>query len=35
MLKAGIKKSRFEFFTKDPTEDETEVYEFDEYNFNH
>lgn len=35
MLKAGIKKSRFEFFTKDPLEGETEVYEFDEYNFNH
>lgn len=35
MLKAGIKRSRFEFFTKDPLEGETEVYEFDEYNFNH
>lgn len=34
MLKAGIKRSRFEFFTKDPTEDEAEVYTFDEYGFN-
>ncbi|GGH10978.1 ATPase, T2SS/T4P/T4SS family [Paenibacillus segetis] len=35
MLKSGIKKSRFEFFTTDPTEDEKEVYEFDEYRFIH
>ena len=33
MLKAGIKKSRFEFLTEDPKKDEKEVYEFDEYNF--
>ncbi len=33
MLKAGIKRSRFEFFTKDPTEDEKEVYTFDEFRF--
>ncbi|WP_026478102.1 ATPase, T2SS/T4P/T4SS family [Alkaliphilus transvaalensis] len=32
MLKAGIKKSRFEFLTKPPTEDEEEVYMFNEYN---
>ncbi|NLD47416.1 MAG: CpaF family protein [Clostridiaceae bacterium] len=31
MLKAGIKRSRFEFLTKEPAEDETEVYLFDEY----
>lgn len=35
MLKAGIRRSRFEYFTKDPTEDEIEVYEFDDYRFNH
>jgi pilus assembly protein CpaF len=35
MLKAGIKKSRFEFLTKEPTEDETEVYTFDGYGTNH
>ncbi|TYQ16052.1 UNVERIFIED_CONTAM: pilus assembly protein CpaF [Acetivibrio alkalicellulosi] len=29
MLKAGIKKSRFEFLTKAPEESEKEVYEFD------
>ncbi|MBH5320052.1 CpaF family protein [Paenibacillus sp. GSMTC-2017] len=34
MLKAGIKKSRFEFYTKDPVEDETEVYVSDEYDIN-
>ncbi|QNU67804.1 CpaF family protein [Ruminiclostridium herbifermentans] len=33
MLKAGIKRSRFEFLTTDPKKDEKEVYEFDEYNF--
>jgi pilus assembly protein CpaF len=30
MLKAGIKKSRFEFLTRAPSEDEKEVYTFDE-----
>lgn len=35
MLKAGIKKSRFEFLTKEPTEDETEVYTFDGYGTSH
>ncbi|MCI3920617.1 Flp pilus assembly complex ATPase component TadA [Paenibacillus sp. TRM 82003] len=30
MLKAGIKRSRFEFLTRDPSEDEKEVYAFDE-----
>ncbi|SMG59507.1 ATPase, T2SS/T4P/T4SS family [Paenibacillus aquistagni] len=34
MLKAGIKRSRFAFFTQDPTEDEIEVYELNEYSFN-
>lgn len=33
MLKAGIKRSRFEFFTKDPEVDEKEVYTFDEFRF--
>lgn len=31
MLKAGIKKSRFEFLTMDPEEDEIEGYAFDEH----
>ncbi len=35
MLKAGISKSRFEFLTEEPAEDETEVYTFDEYNTNY
>lgn len=34
MIKAGIKKSRFEFFTRMPEEDEVEGYAFDGYNFN-
>ncbi|MCJ8011828.1 Flp pilus assembly complex ATPase component TadA [Paenibacillus sp. KQZ6P-2] len=33
MLKAGIKKSRFESLTRMPDEDETERYSFDEYDF--
>nr|WP_306812736.1 ATPase, T2SS/T4P/T4SS family [Paenibacillus soyae] len=35
MLKAGIKRSRFAFFASDPQEDETEVYEADEYDFSY
>ena len=35
MLKAGIKRSRFEFLTVDPSEDEKEVYTFDEYGTSH
>lgn len=35
MIKAGIKRSRFELFTTDPAEDETEVYQFHEYAFSH
>lgn len=35
MLKAGIKKSRFDFLTKKPSDDEVEVYTFDEYSANH
>lgn len=34
MLKAGIKKSRFEFLLKPVSEDEEEVYVTDEYSFN-
>ncbi|MGF7046950.1 Flp pilus assembly CpaF family ATPase [Paenibacillus sp. DS2015] len=34
MLKAGIKKSRFEFLTREPEEDEIEGYGFDEYDIN-
>lgn len=35
MLKAGIKRSRFEFLTVDPSEDEKEVYTFNEYGTSH
>jgi pilus assembly protein CpaF len=35
MIKAGIKRSRFELFTTEPAEDETEVYQFHEYAFSH
>lgn len=35
MLKAGIKKSRFEFLTRDPEDDEIEEYAIDGYNINH
>lgn len=35
MLKAGIQRKHFDFFLSDPTEDEAEVYELDEYGFNH
>ncbi|WP_334078111.1 CpaF family protein [Paenibacillus sanfengchensis] len=35
MIKAGIKRSRFEFLTSPPGEDETEEYGFHGYNFNH
>jgi pilus assembly protein CpaF len=35
MLKAGIKKSRFEFLTVEPTDEETEVYAIDEIRVNH
>jgi len=31
MLKAGIKRSRFEFLTKEPSDDEVEVYSLDGY----
>lgn len=34
MLKAGIKRSRFEFLTQPPEEDETEVYTINECHFN-
>lgn len=35
MIKAGIKRSRFEFLTTPPSDDESEEYGFDGYNFNH
>lgn len=35
MLKAGIKRSRFEFLTTPPAEDEVERYEHNEYEFSH
>ncbi|WMT42035.1 hypothetical protein RE628_06255 [Paenibacillus sp. D2_2] len=35
MIKAGIKRSRFEFLTTEPAEDEIEEYGFDGYDFNH
>lgn len=35
MIKAGIKRSRFEFLTKPPGKDEIEEYGFDGYHFNH
>ncbi|MFD3262187.1 CpaF family protein [Paenibacillus lentus] len=35
MIKAGIKRSRFEFLTNLPEEEEIEEYGFDGYHFNH
>lgn len=35
MIKAGIKRSRFEFLTNPPEEEEIEEYGFDGYHFNH
>ncbi|MEK4043795.1 ATPase, T2SS/T4P/T4SS family [Paenibacillus sp. FSL H8-0048] len=35
MIKAGIKRSRFEFLTREPLEDETEGYAFDECELTH
>ncbi|TCK90642.1 pilus assembly protein CpaF [Natranaerovirga hydrolytica] len=35
MLKSGIKKSKFEFLTKEPSESEKEVYFYDEYGIDH
>ncbi|MNJ43603.1 hypothetical protein D3C77_386170 [compost metagenome] len=35
MIKAGIKRSRFEFLTNPPRDEDIEEYGFDGYNFNH